>query len=128
MTMAPIRGAAIPGWEQQGDKCVPTWPVCRYRRLSNRVDAVGLPVIDVHCLLLKFTGTIRDCLACQQAEAHDSKRPDRSIPADDQGNALPGVIWSPHRKTGPPAKQTYPPPLPGPVVTNALPRHARACA
>jgi hypothetical protein len=118
-------GTAIPqGWVQQAqDNYVPTWPVCRYRRLSCKVPE-GVPHVAVHCLLLKFTGTINDCLGCPQAETHDSNHPDRSIPADDSGRAVGGVVFSPRASVAIPVSNM--PPQPGPVVTTAVPAFVSA--
>jgi hypothetical protein len=107
-------GTSIPaGWVQRDGRYVPTWPACCYRCLSYG-DHNNQPWVAVHCLLLHLTGTIQDCLACDQAETHEietipqvdangkeigtlriNKRPDRSIPADDKGNPIGGVVWTP---------------------------------
>jgi hypothetical protein len=121
-------GTPIPaGWVKRGDRYVPTWPVCRYRCLSYGASG-NLPWCAIHCRLRKLTGTIQDCLACEQAEADEtedipqvdesgkqigtvrvSKRPDRAIPTDDKGNPIGGVLWTPE----PPV---IPPPVPPPAA------------
>jgi hypothetical protein len=131
-------GTLIPtGWVRQGNRYVPTWPICRYRCLSHGASG-RLPWCAIHCRLRKLTGTIETCLACDQAEVDEtedipqvdengkqigvlkvSKRPDRSIPTDDKGNPVGGVIWIPDPPVippPPPEPEPEPAPAPAPIA------------
>jgi hypothetical protein len=134
------------GWVQRDGRYVPTWPPCGYRCLSYGSHN-DRPWVAVHCLLLHLTGTIQDCLACNQAETLElvtvpqvdadgkeigtlrvNKQPDRSVPVDDKGKPIGGVVWTPTPlpwpATFPVATPTPPPVEPRPdlqAIANTLP-------